>query len=247
MAGFKTHISTSTFGGIIYGAAGYYMGIPLDDAILAGTLCAFGGMVPDLDSSSGVPVRETFAFLSAIVPMMVMARLRDSGLSPHSLIVIGIVTYMVMRFGVSKLFKKYTVHRGMWHSIPAAVSCALFIYILTYSHGQLRSIYNAGGMLLGVLIHLVLDEIWSVERKGVRVRLKKSFGTALKFWSTNSMWANVSTYGKLAVLVAIVVMQPKWLTETHFHQESGSPGTQQVADDRADELQDRGAKSRLFR
>ncbi len=249
MAGFKTHISTSTACGIGYGLAGYYyMNVPADEAILAGTLCSFGGMLPDLDSSSGVPVRETFAFLSAIVPMMVMARLRDSGLSPHTLLVIGILTYFVMRFGVSKLFKKYTVHRGMWHSIPAAASVGLLVYILAYSHGQFLAIYTAGAAVLGFMSHLVLDEIWSVERNGVRVRLKKSFGTALKFWSTKSMWANVSTYGKLALLVAIVAMQPKWLTEVHPHAQPESPAGKQVADERADkEHVDGKAASRLLR
>ncbi len=249
MAGFKTHISTSTACGIGYGLAGYYyMNVPADEAILAGTLCSFGGMLPDLDSDSGVPVRETFAFLSAIVPMMVMARLRDSGLSPHTLLVIGILTYVVMRFGVSRLFKKYTVHRGMWHSIPAAASVGLLVYILAYAHGQFLAVYTAGGAVLGFMSHLVLDEIWSVERKGVRVRLKKSFGTALKFWSTRSMWANVSTYGKLALLVAIVVMQPKWLTEVHPHAQPESPREKQVADERADKDHiDRKAAGRLLR
>ena len=233
MAGFKTHISVSTACGIGYGLAGYYyFDVPADEAILAGTLCSFGGMLPDLDSNSGVPVRETFAFLSAIVPMMVMARLRDTGLPPHTLLVVGILTYFVMRFGVSKLFKKYTVHRGMWHSIPAALSVGLLVYILAYAHGQFLAIYTAVGAWLGFMSHLVLDEIWSVERKGARVRLKKSFGTALKFWTTRSLWANVSTYGKLAILIAIVVLQPKWLTEVHPHNENGAGPARQVADER---------------
>ena len=34
-------------------------------------------------------------------------------------------TYLLVRFGVSELFKRITVHRGMYHSIPAMLIAGL--------------------------------------------------------------------------------------------------------------------------
>jgi hypothetical protein len=54
---------------------------------------------------------------------------------------------------------------------------------------------------------LLLDEIYSVEWKGGRWRLKKSFGTAIKFWG-DDMWSNFSTYAKLAIVVMMILGEP---------------------------------------
>jgi hypothetical protein len=65
-------------------------------------------------------------------------------------------------------------------------------------------------VVAGFLTHLILDEIYSIDVHGVR--LKKSFGTALKFYSTRGWWPNVSTYGKLVVLLVLAWGDPR-LTE----------------------------------
>ena len=214
MAGFKTHIGTSTVLGVGYGAAGSWFGMPLGESILSASLCSVAGMLPDLDSDSGVPIRETFCFLSALVPMMLINRLEPYDIAPETLLVIGIIGYVVMRFGVSRLFRKYTVHRGMWHSIPAAAIAGLIVYLLTCLPDETIRLYRSGAVVAGFLCHLVLDEIWSIEMKRGRLRFKKSFGTAMKLWSRN-MWANLTTYAKLAALVAIVVTHPAWLEVVH--------------------------------
>ena len=50
----------------------------------------------------------------------------------------------------------------------------------------------------------MLDEIYAVDWSGKRIRVKKSFGTAMKWFSGNS-WANVATYGKLAFLIVLAM------------------------------------------
>ena len=50
------------------------------------------------------------------------------------------------------------------------------------------------------------------------MRLKRSFGTALKLWST-SRWANVSTYAKLVLFGALAIGDPV-ITE-HFGRPEG--------------------------
>ena len=80
MAGFKTHISTSTVVGIGYGVAGfalYEISIPV--AMVSAGLCSVAGILPDLDSDSGKPVREITAFSAAVVPMLMVHRLREVG------------------------------------------------------------------------------------------------------------------------------------------------------------------------
>ena len=61
--------------------------------------------------------------------------------------------------------------------------------------------------MLGVASHLLLDEWYSIEWKKGRFRLKKSFGTAMKFWG-NDLWGNVSVYAKLIIVLAMILSEP---------------------------------------
>ncbi|MEZ6089111.1 MAG: hypothetical protein R3C05_14005 [Pirellulaceae bacterium] len=47
------------------------------------------------------------------------------------------------------------------------------------------------------------------------MRFKKSFGTAMKFWG-GSFFANVSVYGKLAILVWMVYHDHSFMLHTHL-------------------------------
>ncbi len=90
MAGFRTHITVSTFTGIGYGTAAHLLyQVPLPTCILAGGLCSVAGMLPDLDSDSGVPLRESVAFGAAVVPMMLMERLRHYDLATETIVLVG--------------------------------------------------------------------------------------------------------------------------------------------------------------
>ena len=208
MADFKTHISTSTMIGIGYGVAGkVQLGVPLETCVLAAGLCSVSGMLPDLDSDSGVPVRETMSFAAAIVPMLMMDRFAHLGLSHESMVVAGMLLYVGIRFGVASIFKKYTVHRGMWHSIPAAATVGLLAFLVCSCDDMTLRWYKAAAVVTGFLSHLVLDELWSIDIRRGRLYFKKSFGTALKFYS-RSAWANISTYGKLALLMVAASYDP---------------------------------------
>ncbi len=71
MAGFKTHVTFSSVLGVGYAGVGLvHFGMPLDTAILGGALCGFSGMLPDIDSDYGVPLRETMGFTAATVPLL---------------------------------------------------------------------------------------------------------------------------------------------------------------------------------
>ncbi len=200
MAGFQTHIATSSTLGVLYGVGGATLGIPVPTCVLAGALCGVSGMLPDLDSDNGVPLRETTGFLAAVVPMLMLDRFHRLELTHEQMVLAAAGVYAFIRFVVAEIFRRYTKHRGMWHSIPAALSCGLICYLLCQCSDTDIRMFKSFAVVLGFLSHLVLDEIYSFERRGVRVRVKKSSGTALK-WFGDSAWANVTTYAKLGLLI----------------------------------------------
>lgn len=207
MAGFKTHITTSCLLGVGYTGAGLYLGLPIESSLIAGGLCGIGGMLPDIDSDSGIPFRESMGFVAAIVPVLMLDRFREFGLNHEKMVLITGSLYLFVRFGIARLLARYTVHRGMFHSLPAALIFAGITFLVSgYTDLHLRY-FKATGIFIGVMSHLLLDEIYAVEWTGGRWRFKKSFGTAMKLWGKSAI-ANVSTYAKLALIVVLILSEP---------------------------------------
>lgn len=222
MADFKTHITTSTVLGITYGAGAHFgFDVPLVSSMLAAGMCSVSGMLPDLDSDSGIPVRETVSFTAALIPMMMIDRFQHMQLSTESMVLAGAIIYIIIRFGVAEIFKRYTVHRGMWHSIPAALIATLLAFLICSCEDIRLRAFKAIAVFIGFMSHLILDEIYSIDVR--RVRVKKSFGTALKFWGT-SLWGNISTYAKLILLLFVAFGDPMMM-ESFGHLEEEVPHT----------------------
>lgn len=201
MAGFRTHITVSGALGIAYGGLAVQpLGFSTEAGILAAGVTAVGGMLPDLDSDSGVPVREMFGLLAAVVPMLLLRRMIHAGMPTESICATLLFAYLFIRYFVANLFKQFTVHRGMYHSIPAMFIAGLCVY-LAYPERGVR-ILLAVGVMAGFLSHLILDEIYSVDWRGLKPKLKASAGSAVKFASP-SVPATVTCYlilGGLAYL-----------------------------------------------
>ncbi|MFO0946780.1 MAG: metal-dependent hydrolase [Planctomycetota bacterium] len=200
MAGFKTHIGTSTVVGAAYAFYGNsQLQLPLPACLLAGGLCSVAGMLPDLDSDSGVPVREMVSFSAAVVPMLMMERFETMGIPRETMIVAAGAIYLGVRFGFGAILKRFTVHRGMFHSLPAAAIAGLAVFLMCQTKSLDKRIFVASAVVLGFLTHLILDEIWAVEWHFGRIRFKKSFGTALKFFGQQT-GPNTAAYATLALL-----------------------------------------------
>jgi membrane-bound metal-dependent hydrolase YbcI (DUF457 family) len=246
MAGFRMHVTTSTVLGCGYAGVGYAAyDMPLETAVVAGALCGFSGMLPDLDSDYGVPLRETMAFTAAVVPMLLVGRFETLALSHDAMVLVAVSMYLFVRFGVTKMIRKYTVHRGMFHSIPAGLIFAGIAFLVCGSSPIDIRCYKAGGVLAGFMSHLLLDEIYSVEFKSGRWRFKKSFGTALKLWG-DDRWANFSTYAKLVIVIMMILGEPTVMErlesrhptfagqyeqlQDHFGTIGSIPGAQQALD-----------------
>ena len=208
MAGFSTHISSGTAVGIGYALTGHLgFGMPLPVSAVAGGLCSLAGVLPDVDSDSGKPVREIAGFTAAVVPLLALPRLQQLELSHEAVVLAGGCLYIVVRFGLFELLRRYTVHRGMWHSIPAALVAGLATALICADQQLDYRLFKAGAVVAGYLTHLLLDELWSLKPQRGRLRVKRSFGTALKVWSGDT-WANVSTYAKLIILSAVLLNDP---------------------------------------
>jgi membrane-bound metal-dependent hydrolase YbcI (DUF457 family) len=229
MADFKTHISVSTVTGMAYGVWGYQCGATIETCILAGGLCSVAGMLPDLDSDSGRPVQEMSSFAAAVIPMLMLDRFTDFGWSHEGMVLAGAAIYVAVRFGVAEVFKRYTVHRGMWHSIPACIVCGLLAFLIVAGQDLAIRAFKAGAVSLGFFSHLLIDELWSLKLRSGRLNVKRSFGTALKFFGKDS-WANASVYAKLTVLTLLAVGDPMLMNHFGYEVHFGPHTAQQVLD-----------------
>ena len=170
-------------------------------------------MLPDLDSSSGIPQREMLAFLSVFVPMLMLPRFEAMNLGPEHMVLAAGGLYLLIRFGVGGLFKRYAKHRGMWHSIPAAMIAGMIAFLISFSGTTELRIFKSWAVVMGFLSHLVLDEIYSVDWQGKEIRIKRSFGTALKLFG-KSPSLNMLIYTKVIVL-GIMIASDDYLMDCY--------------------------------
>lgn len=216
MPGFRVHITGSTIVGAGYGAAAWAVGdLHPTTCLLGGGLCAVAGMLPDLDSGPGIPLRESVAFAAAVVPMLMIHRFQQMGWPLEAIILAGAVIYLAIRFGMSWLLKNYSHHRGMFHSLPAAAIAGQTTFLAFAAEEPLRRYFVSSAVVLGFLTHLVLDEIWSVQMGWFGPKVKKSFGTALKFHGP-VLWPNLVTYALAIILGALAAGDAAW-TERMAH------------------------------
>lgn len=210
MPGFKIHISASSLLGVGYGAGALVAyQVPLPACLLATGLCSVSGMLPDLDSGPGIPLRESLSFAAAFVPMLLFDRAWHMGWSHESIVLGGAAVYLLIRFGLGWFLRHYSVHRGIYHSIPVCLIFAGLAFLLCNTGSLGLRYYKAGAVVVGFMSHLILDEIWSVERSGVGFHLKSSFGTAVKFYSP-CWWSNALAYAGLLVVSVLVLNDPIW-------------------------------------
>ncbi|HEX5271890.1 MAG TPA: metal-dependent hydrolase [Gemmataceae bacterium] len=198
MASYRGHLLFASALGAGYGALGVWqLSFGRGPALLAAGLTAVAGLLPDLDSASGVPQRVTSGLLGVVAPLLLLRLLIRDNAPLDETIVLVLLAYVVIRYGLSRLFKQLTVHRGMFHSLPAMFIAGLAVFLLDHGSELAVRLYLAGGVMLGFLSHLVLDELCSVDFMGMH--LKKSAGSALKL-ASKSWGATLTCYALLAAL-----------------------------------------------
>ncbi len=186
MANFKTHLSVAaalsgamTTGFLVVGVT------TAKDVWLYFALGTLGGILPDIDANHSIPGRMLFSFFAIVLAFL--ALFSCVGIySIAELLIIWLLTYVVVRYVIFQMFARFTVHRGVFHSLLAAVFFGFLTTAGVYRvfHLTPLSAWMAGLFVCtGYLIHLTLDEVYSVDLTGARV--KRSFGTALKIISSD--------------------------------------------------------------
>jgi hypothetical protein len=210
MAGYQTHITVSGALGVGYGTASVMLvGFSPVEGALAGAMTWFSGMLPDLDSDTGRPVREVFSLLAAFAPFALMGHLLTwTRGSYETTMLLAIILYGAIRFGGQFVLNRVSVHRGMFHSIPAMLIAAEIAFLAFKSELVIVKLLMAGGVALGFFSHLALDEIYSVQWNGLHVRLNKFAGSAVKFIGKNFI-PNLVTYSLLMVLTYASLVQAR--------------------------------------
>lgn len=221
MAMFRQHVTFSSCLGAGYAAALVGVGVETVHAVLSGAVCGVAGMLPDLDSDSGRPVRELFSLLAAAVPLLLLSRMQEAGWNAEEMILAAGTLYLAIRYGLAWVFKHLTVHRGMFHSLPAAVIAAEIAFLTHTTPDFLARLVLAGGVFLGFLSHLVLDELYRVDTRNLHIRLNPAAGSALKF-ASRSIPATLCTWLVLAALTYSAGVEegffsPIWLSAATPH------------------------------
>ncbi len=200
MAGYREHIGFSGMLGVAYGAAATWMfGFTPVQGMLAFLLTWFSGMLPDIDSQTGRPVQEIFGVVAVLAPLIMMQHLTSWGGDYERVLLLCVIFYIALRNFGATVLGRLSVHRGMFHSIPALVSASLVAF-LGYKHDDVSvRLLMALAVAIGFLSHLVLDEVYSVQWTGTRIKLAKSAGSALK-WFGQSVPANAFSWALVMIL-----------------------------------------------
>ncbi|WP_110654873.1 metal-dependent hydrolase [Salinicola halimionae] len=184
MANFRTHFGVASVGGAVVAQAGWQASQWSGwQAITIAMLVALGGILPDIDADQSQAIRLIFNILAVIAVVLAVLVLQQRVTPAYLFAVCGGV-YLGMRYLAGAIFARFTVHRGLWHSLLAAIVTGLSTAAISFSllgQTERQAWIHGLALTLGFLIHLTLDELYSVDLTGAR--LKRSFGTALKLFS----------------------------------------------------------------
>ncbi|MBS0232623.1 MAG: metal-dependent hydrolase [Proteobacteria bacterium] len=204
MANFTTHIAVGT---VVSGALATLTlaaDVVAPQNLVAVTLAgALGSVLPDIDLKDSRPSRAMFAGLAIFASFAVLFNAATE-FSIAELWLLWLGTLVLVRYGLHSVFHRLSVHRGIWHSILAAVFCSVttaivFRHLLGKPDGV--SWLAAAFMFVGYITHLTLDEIYSVDV--MDTRLKSSFGTALKLFDRRHIYASVAMACATAAVILI--------------------------------------------
>ncbi|MEZ5854745.1 MAG: metal-dependent hydrolase [Hyphomicrobiaceae bacterium] len=183
MANFPTHLAYGTLvsGGLATLTLAANVVGP-ESLIAVATAGVVGSVLPDIDLKDSRPGKAMFFGLASFFSFVSLFLLAGK-LSIAELWITAAATFAFVLYVVHAIFHRMSYHRGIFHSILAAVFFALVTAITYYFllRRQAGVAWLAGGfMFIGYLVHLTLDEIYSVDVADRRI--KASFGTALKLW-----------------------------------------------------------------
>ena len=204
MGNYRQHITFASFLGGLYSAAiWFWLPVHWLYGTVATLLTTLSGLLPDLDSASGVELKGFTGILGVLAALAVWTSVGKA--DPPMIFEIHlwavVLAFIAVRHGLRRVLSRLAKHRGISHSLPTCAVWGLLTYLYYPSdHHGLRLLMGLA-VVIGFMSHLLLDEICSVDLRGARVN--KAFGTALKLWAP-SAWSTLAMYGLLSYL--------SWLT-----------------------------------
>ncbi|MCW8995199.1 MAG: metal-dependent hydrolase [Psychromonas sp.] len=195
MANFKTHLNVAIISsGLAAGTLLSATHINFNCALWLWFLGTIGGLLPDIDSDNSTSLDTIFAMFTLTAVLLTIRYLTGEVFKDirfMTLIAASLTVYGIMRYLIRPLFEKVTIHRGSCHSIAFLLLssfCTIQLtWKLSYNYTQQPDIIawlSGGFIFLGGIVHLLLDEIYSVDL--LNVRIKRSFGTAIKLADFNN-------------------------------------------------------------
>lgn len=208
MANFQTHLGGAALGGGLVASGILATGMmSLPQAISGWLLVMLGGLLPDIDSDHSNVVRGLFTVFGGMISILSIIIL-GADASIGLMWLAGVVSFVTVRYGLWYIFARFTVHRGIFHSLLAGALFSVFTTVVAFHLMALpaRISWLMGlCLMIGFIIHLFLDECYSVDL--VNGRIKRSFGTAMKLFDyqgwINSLWM-------LCLVTGLVLLAPPW-------------------------------------
>lgn len=207
MGNYRQHITFASVLGAGYSVAAFLLtGVHWFYGTVATLLTTLGGLLPDLDSASGVELKGFTGILGVLAAVAVwdaVGRVQPTPIFEVHLWAM-VLAYIAVRHGLRRVLSRMSKHRGISHSLPtcAAWGLATYLYYPSPYHG-LRLLMGFA-VMVGFFSHLLLDEICSVDLRGARVN--KAFGTAIKLWAP-SPWSTMVMYGLLSYLSWLAILR----------------------------------------
>ena len=203
MASFQQHINTAVVSTGIFITPLYVAELlTQSQAIVVLLMSLIGTMAPDLDSDSSIPIRIVFKVLSLFFPLLILFAVAQDMTLFEIFITWGIAT-IALHLIFFRLFLVLTKHRRVFHSVPMAILMSQLVsysFYIGLNEDILFSTIVGGFFLFGFLIHLLLDELISLNLLGLH--FKQSLGSAFKIIDKN----NLIGTGMLYLFIALMFL-----------------------------------------
>ena len=210
MANFRTHIAVGTISTGLLATITMAAAVVTPNQVISLALAgALGSVLPDIDLQRSRSSRAIFFALALFLSFCVLFAYGWK-YSILEMWLIWVAVFLTVRYFGQAIFHRFAIHRGIFHSILAGVffmfsTAAVFFNIFETSAAMA---WMAGiFVLFGYIVHLLLDELYSVDFDNTRI--KRSFGSALKLYEYKSTGASIAM---LMATVGVYYLTPSYET-----------------------------------